>query len=93
VAPVPSPASKALLAEAIAEPGRFVWFFTSSEAVGHLVEMTPTADWSHTRAIASHLRIAQAARAAGFGDVHLVDPQPLAVVEAIRQIQHLPRLA
>jgi uroporphyrinogen-III synthase len=93
VAPMPSAAAKALLADAIAEPTRYVWFFTSSEAVGHLVEMTAGVSWSRTRAIASHLRIAQAVRAAGFGDVHLVDPQPQAVVQTIRQIQQLPRLA
>ncbi|MBL8328228.1 MAG: uroporphyrinogen-III synthase [Rubrivivax sp.] len=93
LAPNHNPATKALLAGAVAEPSRFCWFFSSSEAVGHLVELVPTADWSRSRALVSHLRIAQAARSAGFGDVHLVDPQPLSVVETIRQIQHLPRLA
>ncbi len=92
-APVPNPAAKALLADAMADPGRYVWFFTSSEAVGHLLELAPGARWEGSRALASHLRIAQAARSAGFGDVHLVDPQPQAVVDTIRQLQHLPRLA
>ncbi len=91
-APNHSPAVKALLADAVAGPGRYCWFFTSSEAIGHLVELAPTANWSTARALVSHLRIAQSARAAGFGDVHLVDPQPLSVVATIRQIQHLPRL-
>lgn len=93
LAPVPNPASKALLADALADPGRYVWFFTSSEAVGHLLELVPGAHWGGSRALASHLRIAQAARQAGFGDVHLVDPQPQAVVDTIRQVQLLPRLA
>lgn len=92
-APNHNAASKALLAAAVADPAHYVWFFTSSEAVGHLIELAPTAQWGSSRALASHLRIAQSARSAGFGDVHLVDPQPMSVVQTIRQIQHLPRLA
>ena len=91
-APLHPPETKAVLAQAVAQPAQCCWFFTSSEAVGHLVELVPTADWRLSRALVTHLRIAQAARAAGFGDVHLVDSQPLAVVATIRQIQHMPRL-
>jgi uroporphyrinogen-III synthase len=93
LAPVLTPETKAVLARAIAYPGEFCWFFSSSEAIGHLAALAPTADWSHTRALVTHLRIAQAARVAGFGDVVLVDPQPQAVVGAMRQMQHMPRLA
>jgi uroporphyrinogen-III synthase len=93
VAPAHTPAIKALLGSAVADPARYCWLFSSSEAIGHLVELAPTAVWSGSRALVSHLRIAQAARAAGFGDVQLVDPNPMSVVQTIRQIQHLPRLA
>lgn len=92
LAPVHGPEVKAVLAQAVAQPSAFCWFFSSSEAIGHLMELAPTANWAASRALVTHLRIAQAARAAGFGDVHLVDSQPLAVVATIRQIQHLPRL-
>jgi uroporphyrinogen-III synthase len=92
VAPVHTAETKAVLAHAVANPAQTCWFFTSSEAIGHLVELVPTADWRRSRALVTHLRIAQAARAAGFGDVHLVDSQPTAVVATLRHIQHMPRL-
>ena len=93
VAPQLDAATQLVLAEAIAHPRRFCWFFTSSEAIGHLAGLAPAANWSRTRALVTHLRIAQAARAAGFGDVLLVDPQPQSVAATMRQIQHLPRVA
>jgi len=43
-----------------------VWLFSSSEALAHLPQGT---DWSQARAIATHSRIAQAAKAAGWGVV------------------------
>lgn len=93
LAPEPGQAGMALLAAAQADPARHCWFFTSSEAVGHLKELAPHADWAHSRALASHLRIAQAARNAGFGDVRLVDPRPQSVVEAMASIQPHIRLS
>lgn len=87
VAPSLEPAGQALLSAAAAEPESHCWFFTSSEAVGHLRELAPGVDWSTSRALASHLRIAQTARLAGFRDVRLVDPRPQSVVDAIAHIQ------
>jgi len=46
-----------------------LWLFSSSEAVGHLAELLPRQQWDAARAIATHPRIAQAARALGFGAV------------------------
>lgn len=53
-----------------------VWLFSSSEALSHLPSHLPnqspistSADWSQARAIATHPRIAQAAREAGWGVV------------------------
>ncbi|MGZ5848089.1 MAG: uroporphyrinogen-III synthase, partial [Ramlibacter sp.] len=43
-----------------------VWLFSSSEAVGNLRRLLPAQDWSRARALATHERIAQAAREAGF---------------------------
>ncbi|RYF39574.1 MAG: uroporphyrinogen-III synthase, partial [Comamonadaceae bacterium] len=50
-----------------------VWLFSSSEAVGNLVRAV-SADWANARAIATHPRIADAARAAGWGQVLQVRP-------------------
>jgi len=46
-----------------------VWLFSSSEAVANLRQLLPGQDWSAARALATHERIAQAAREAGFGVV------------------------
>ena len=48
-----------------------VWLFSSSEAVGHLLQLAGLqgVDWHRARAIATHPRIAQAVRAAGWGVV------------------------
>lgn len=46
-----------------------LWLFTSAQAIGNLRACLPQHDWSRARAVASHARIAAAARAAGFGVV------------------------
>ena len=45
-----------------------IWLFSSSEAVSHLLKLVE-ADWSAARAIATHPRIAQTVREAGWGVV------------------------
>lgn len=76
-------AEATLLKEAIAEPEHHVWHFSSSEAVGYLgllaSRLQPPPDWSHSRAIASHPRIVQSARDAGFGSVQEVEANVQAV--------------
>jgi len=81
--PVPSPAQQALLAQALAQPSAFCWLFSSSEAVGHLPALAPGADWSRARALATHPRIAEAARRLGIGQVGLAEPSPQAVAAAL----------
>jgi uroporphyrinogen-III synthase len=51
-----------------------VWLFSSSEAVAHLRVLLPAHSWAQARAMATHPRIAQAARDAGFGEVREVRP-------------------
>lgn len=46
-----------------------VWLFSSSEAIQHLQTLLPGQDFRTARAMATHARIAQAARNAGFGVV------------------------
>jgi len=60
-----------------------VWLFSSSEAVGHL----PSQDWSQARAVATHPRIAQAVRAAGWGVVAESRPTLEDIVASIESIQ------
>lgn len=78
-APQPDATEQALLRQALAEPAAHLWLFSSSEALRHLDALAPAADWSAAQAMASHPRIAQAARELGFGRVELVAPMPPAV--------------
>jgi uroporphyrinogen-III synthase len=60
-----------------------LWLFSSSDAVRHLQQLLPDASWRATRALATHARIADAARAAGFGHVATVRPDLDDVVASI----------
>ena len=73
-------AEQSLLAAIRAEPTGFVWLFSSAEAVGHLRDQGLVGQ----RAIATHPRIAEAARAAGFEPVVLARPAPEAVTRALK---------
>jgi uroporphyrinogen-III synthase len=74
------------LAKAAAQDGS-VWLLSSSEAVLNLQRVLPNQSWRHARALATHPRIAQAARAAGFGDVREVHPALPAVLASIESLQ------
>ena len=71
-----------LLAQVLAAPGGYAWLFSSAEAVGHLADR----GMSGHRAIATHPRIADAVRAAGFSPVVLARPAPEAVTQALRAL-------
>ncbi|MFG6417114.1 uroporphyrinogen-III synthase [Roseateles sp. DC23W] len=73
-------AEQALLGQILANPQGFVWLFSSSEAVGHLAGQAVAGQ----RAVATHGRIADAARAAGFAPVVLARPDPEAVTRALK---------
>ena len=81
-APVWDAAGQALLQQALAQPDRFCWLFSSSEAVGQLPALAPQADWSRARALATHARIAESARRLGLTELRLVSPSPEAVAAA-----------
>ena len=81
--PVLDDAERTLLAQALAEPGRWIWMFSSSEAIDHLQALAPAARWGAGRALASHPRIAERARALGFVSVTIVAPSPAAVAAAV----------
>jgi uroporphyrinogen-III synthase len=88
--PVPDADGQALLAAALAAPESHLWHFSSSEAVGRLAAMAatmmPADGWRRSLALASHPRIAEAARALGFGRVEQVAVQPEAVAAAAARL-------
>ena len=70
------------LAHAAAGDGSW-WLLSSSEALAHLASAAPGLALHTARALATHPRIAQAARAAGFGRVHECRPALDDVVASI----------
>lgn len=86
-APQLDAAGLARLADAIAQPRAHLWFFSSSEAIAHLVALAPQARWADARALATHPRIAARARATGFGAVHECRPSLDAVLACIQSIE------
>lgn len=78
-------AAKREVAEAGAADGS-VWLFSSAEALGHLQSLLPSQDWSAARAVATHPRIAAAARATGFGVVLQVRPVFADVLASIESL-------
>jgi uroporphyrinogen-III synthase len=69
--------------EALARDRATVWLLSSSQAIAHLESLLPELDWAAARAVATHPRIAQAARRAGFGVVCESRPSVEAVVAAL----------
>lgn len=85
-APRLSPQGIAAAQEAIAQPAGHLWFFSSSEAVHHLATLFPQAAWGASRALATHPRIAEAARQLGFGEVAQARPSVPAVVACLQSL-------
>ncbi|MDZ7938033.1 MAG: uroporphyrinogen-III synthase [Rhodoferax sp.] len=84
-APVFDDGQKAM-AQAAAHDGS-VWLFSSSEAVANLLRSVPGHTWQDARALVTHPRIGQAARAAGFGHVQEVHPALPAILASIESLQ------
>lgn len=78
-------AQQVALAQQAARDGS-IWLFSSSQAIRHLTQLLPTQDWRLARAVATHPRIAQAARAAGFGVVCESRPTLDEVVASIESV-------
>ena len=69
-----------------------VWLFSSSEALANLLQQPLMVggvglDWRSARAIATHPRIAQAVRAAGWGVVQESRPVLADILDALRSIE------
>ena len=71
-APVWNAPQQALAREAASDGS--LWLLSSSQALEHLRAALPGQDWRQARALATHPRIAQAARNAGFGEVRECRP-------------------
>jgi uroporphyrinogen-III synthase len=83
--PVLSAADLALARTAASDGS--VWVFSSSEAIANLQGLLPNQSWALAKAVATHPRIAQAARQAGFGVVCESRPVLAAVVASIESMQ------
>jgi uroporphyrinogen-III synthase len=77
------------MAEALraAGPEAGVWLFSSSQSISHLQVLLPAQRWADARAVATHQRIAQAARRAGFGVVCEARPSVADVVAALESFR------
>ena len=84
-APEFSPTQLQLASDAIGAGD--VWLFSSSQAISHLRAALPHQDWSRARAVATHARIGDAARRAGFGVVCESRPAVDAVVAALESFR------
>lgn len=71
-APVWTPTQRMEAAQAASDGS--VWCLSSSQAVAHLKHSLPGQDWTRARCVVTHARIAQAAQALGFGEVHVTRP-------------------
>ena len=81
-------AEAARIVEAAAtNPSAWLWLFSSSEAIGHLETVAGEGRWTRSRAIATHPRIAERARQAGFAEVREVEPGLDAVVACIQSMR------
>jgi uroporphyrinogen-III synthase len=86
VAPQLDATQRAHLDGALAAPAQHAWLFSSSEAIEQLVALVPQADWHAALALATHPRIAERARHAGFGRVLSCRPELDRVVACIQSI-------
>jgi len=66
--------------------GAAAWLFSSSEAIANLCRLMPATGWQQARALVTHERIAEAARAAGFGRVLVSRPSLPALVASIESL-------
>jgi uroporphyrinogen-III synthase len=69
-------------AETAAKDGS-IWLFSSSQALDNLAGLMPHQDWSATRAMATHARIAQTAKDMGMGKVVFCRPNLAEVLASL----------
>lgn len=81
---------RAVWQQALAEPQAHCWLFSSSEAIAQLETLArgeaSAPDWRAATALATHPRIAERARAAGFGRVFATAPTLDAIVATMQTV-------
>lgn len=60
-----------------------IWIFSSSQSIQNLQKLMPAANWSHSRALATHSRIAATAHAMRFGEIRESRPDLRSVTAAL----------
>jgi uroporphyrinogen-III synthase len=81
-----SAAQHTLLAQAQQHPRHHLWFFSSSEAITNLQQLAPGGAWPQARALVTHPRIADTARALGLGSVDCALPSLASVLAYLQSI-------
>ena len=74
------------LARSAAGAGGPLWVLSSAQALGHLCAALPNQSWAEAHALATHPRIAEAARTAGFGEVSECRPALTDVAASIESL-------
>ena len=69
-----------------AADGSAIWLFSSSEAIANLQRAMPGVQWHAASAVATHARIGEAARGAGFGALRVCTPLLDALVASIESL-------
>jgi uroporphyrinogen-III synthase len=75
----------ALRDAALARPQQHLWAISSSQAVAHLQQLSPGADWSSSAAVAPHARIVAELQRLGFDQVQQVALDAAALAAAARR--------
>jgi uroporphyrinogen-III synthase len=83
-APVWGPTERELATQAASDGS--VWLFSSAEAVAYLTSLLPAQSWAQARAVATHARIAQAARDLGFVKVRESRPALADILASIESL-------
>lgn len=78
-------AQQSALASAAAQDGS-VWVLSSAEALANLRGLLPVQSWAAARAVATHARIADAARQLGFGQVAVASPTLPSVLASLESL-------
>jgi uroporphyrinogen-III synthase len=87
VAPTFDPTHDATLRAALGEPAGHLWFFSSSEAIDNLMQSAAAATWKSANSMATHPKIAERARQAGFARVAEARPSFDDVVACIQSFR------
>ncbi|VTU27480.1 Uroporphyrinogen-III synthase [Variovorax sp. SRS16] len=83
--PIFGDVEKKLIGESM--DGHSIWLFSSSQAIANLCRAVPDIDWTSARAVATHPRIGEAARDAGFGSVRVSRPSLTSLVASIESFE------